>query len=111
MPRFDVVLGMVPNYVHGCLLGVTKSLLYQWFSATNHKKPYFIGGQVLQWINLLQFGILQLFLCFGEKSSCQQQSSFPFQEENYSTIVVNDKHNILVIDNSLSLVSEQVISY
>lgn len=46
MPWFDVVLGMVPDYMHGCLLGVTKTLLYKWFSATNYKKPYFIGGQV-----------------------------------------------------------------
>ena len=47
MPWFDIVLGMVPDYMHGCLLVVTKTLLYKWFSATNHKKPYFIGGQVL----------------------------------------------------------------
>ena len=46
MPWFDVVLGMVPDYMHGCLLGVTKTLLYKWFSSTNHKHPYFIGGQV-----------------------------------------------------------------
>ncbi|XP_044168176.1 uncharacterized protein LOC122952196 [Acropora millepora] len=46
MPWFDVVLGMVPDYMHGCLLGVTKTLLYKWFSATNHKHPYFIGGKL-----------------------------------------------------------------
>lgn len=63
MPWFDVVLGMVPDYMHGCLLGVTKTLLYKWFSATNHKKPYFIGGQVLQWNHLSPF-ILVLICSF-----------------------------------------------
>ena len=52
MPWFDVVLGMVPDYMHGCLLGVTKTLLYKWFSATNHKHPYFIGGKVLTYFKL-----------------------------------------------------------
>ena len=28
MPWFDIVLGLVPGYMHGCLLGVTKTLLY-----------------------------------------------------------------------------------
>lgn len=43
MPWFDVVLGIVPDYMHGVLLGVTKSLLYKFFSPTNSGKPYFIG--------------------------------------------------------------------
>lgn len=46
MPWFNIVLGMVPDYMHGCLLGITKTLLYKWFSSTNYKKEYFIGGQV-----------------------------------------------------------------
>lgn len=47
MPWFDIVLGMVPDYMHGCLLGITKTLLYKWFSSTNYKKDFFIGGQVM----------------------------------------------------------------
>lgn len=31
---FDIVLGMVQDYMHGCLLGVTKTLLYKWLSST-----------------------------------------------------------------------------
>ncbi|XP_020622265.1 uncharacterized protein LOC110059888 [Orbicella faveolata] len=46
MPWFDIVLGMVPDYMHGCLLGITKTLLYKWFSSTNHKRDFFIGGQI-----------------------------------------------------------------
>ncbi|XP_022809908.1 uncharacterized protein LOC111346919 [Stylophora pistillata] len=46
MPWFDIVVGMVPDYMHGCLLGITKTLLYKWLSASNHKQPYFIGGQI-----------------------------------------------------------------
>ena len=40
MPWFDIVLGMVPDYMHGCLLGITKTLLYKWFSSTNYKKDF-----------------------------------------------------------------------
>lgn len=46
MPWFDIVVGMVPDYMQGCLLGITKTLLYKWLSASNHKQPYFIGGQI-----------------------------------------------------------------
>ena len=44
MPWFDIELGLVPDSMHDCLLGVTKTFLYKLFSATNHKKSYFIGG-------------------------------------------------------------------
>ena len=40
---FDLVLGIVPDYMHGVLLGVTKQLLNLWLSSTKHKKPWFIG--------------------------------------------------------------------
>ena len=40
MPWFDLVLGIVPDYMHGVMLGATKTLMYLWFSATNHKKPF-----------------------------------------------------------------------
>ena len=43
MNWFDIVLGIVPDYMHGVLLGVTKTLLYKFFSPTNSGKPYFIG--------------------------------------------------------------------
>jgi len=32
MPWFDVVLGIVPDYRHGVLMGITKTLLSKWFS-------------------------------------------------------------------------------
>lgn len=43
MPWFDVVIGIVPDYMHSVLLGVTKTLMYKFFSPTNSGKPYFIG--------------------------------------------------------------------
>ena len=46
MPYFDLVMGIVPDYMHGVLLGITKTLMYNWFSATKTKKPYFIGKEV-----------------------------------------------------------------
>ena len=68
MPWFDVVLGMVHDYMHGCLLGVTKTLLYKWFSATNHEQPYFIGGQV-------QYSMH--YKLFPEKNSKSAENSMP----------------------------------
>ncbi|KAK3731182.1 hypothetical protein QZH41_019239, partial [Actinostola sp. cb2023] len=48
MEWFDIVLGLVPDYMHGCLLGITKTLLHKWLSPKHHKKPYFVGGQISQ---------------------------------------------------------------
>ncbi|XP_046565271.1 uncharacterized protein LOC124273980 [Haliotis rubra] len=46
MPWFDVVDGVVPDYMHGVLLGVTKKLLYMWLSPTSDRKPYFVGKDI-----------------------------------------------------------------
>lgn len=45
-PLFDYVLGLVPDYMHGVLLGVTKTLLHKWLSSTNSRKRYFVGDKV-----------------------------------------------------------------
>jgi len=43
LPNFDLVNGLVPDYMHGVLLGVTKYLMQLWFSSSNSSKPFFIG--------------------------------------------------------------------
>ncbi|XP_062618615.1 uncharacterized protein LOC134280215 [Saccostrea cucullata] len=43
---FDVVAGSPPDYMHGALLGVTKSLLHKWLSPTESKNPYFVGKKL-----------------------------------------------------------------
>lgn len=45
LPWFDLVLGIVPDYMHGVLLGVTKQFLNLWLSPSKHKKPWFIGNK------------------------------------------------------------------
>lgn len=40
---FDMIQGIVPDYMHGVLLGVTKTLMSKWFSSTQSGKPFFIG--------------------------------------------------------------------
>lgn len=40
---FDLVVGVVPEYMHGVLLGVTKALLNKWFSPSQSGKECFIG--------------------------------------------------------------------
>lgn len=42
----DMVCGIVPDYMHGLLLGITKNLMYKWFSPTNSGQDYFIGKRL-----------------------------------------------------------------
>ena len=44
---FNVVNGMVVDYLHCVLLGVTKMLMEYWFNKTHRSKPYHIGKKVL----------------------------------------------------------------
>lgn len=46
MPWFDVVWGILPDYMHGVLMGVTKKLLYLWFSPTSSGQQYFVGNHL-----------------------------------------------------------------
>jgi len=43
LESYDIVKGTVPDYMHGILLGITKSLLNKWFSPSQSQKRYFIG--------------------------------------------------------------------
>ncbi len=54
MPWFDLVVGVVPDYMHGALLGVTKVLMYKFFSSTNAGKEYFVGRHLKQISSRLQ---------------------------------------------------------
>jgi len=45
LPWFDLVLGIVPDYMHGVLLGVTKQLLNLWLTPSRYKRPWFIGNK------------------------------------------------------------------
>ena len=46
LPWFDLVLGIVPDYMHGVLVGVTKQLRNLWLSPSRYKKPWCIGNKV-----------------------------------------------------------------
>ena len=43
---FDMVNGLVPDYMHGILLGITKKILNLLLASCNSKKSYFIGHQI-----------------------------------------------------------------
>ena len=43
---FDPIKGLVPDYMHGVLLGTTKKLLQLWFSSSSSKEPYHLGNQI-----------------------------------------------------------------
>jgi hypothetical protein len=40
---FDLMRGVVPDYMHGLLLGITKTLLKKWFSPKFSGNPYSVG--------------------------------------------------------------------
>ena len=42
----SLVTNIVVDYMHGCLLGVTKKLLSLWFDSQNNDKPFFLGSKV-----------------------------------------------------------------
>lgn len=46
LQSFDLVKGVVPDYMHGILLGITNTLLSKWFSPTQSGKNYFIGKHI-----------------------------------------------------------------
>ena len=46
MPGFDIVLGIVLDYVHGVLMGVTKTTVSKWFSPSQSKQPFVIGNHL-----------------------------------------------------------------
>ena len=46
LDMFNFVEGIVPDYMHCILLGITKTLLGKWFSPTETGKDYFIGKHI-----------------------------------------------------------------
>ena len=46
LPYFDPIKGLVPDYMHGVLLGTTKKLLQLWFSSSSAKEPYHLGKKI-----------------------------------------------------------------
>lgn len=46
MSWFNFVHGMVPDYMHGILMGVTKTLLSLWFSSRNSAETFYIGKDI-----------------------------------------------------------------
>ncbi|CAG2213138.1 unnamed protein product [Mytilus edulis] len=46
MPWYDIIVGTVPDYMHGTLLGVTKHLLQKFLSPKNSNKPFFVGKNI-----------------------------------------------------------------
>ena len=48
LASLDLSKGILPDYMHGILLGAVKTLMYKWFSPTNSKKVYFVGNKLKQ---------------------------------------------------------------
>jgi hypothetical protein len=46
LPDFDLVFGFTIDYMHACLLGVTRMLSNLWFDSSNHEEEYYIGRDI-----------------------------------------------------------------
>ncbi|XP_029997055.1 uncharacterized protein LOC115424088 [Sphaeramia orbicularis] len=46
IPKFDMVFGFIPEYMHSVLLGVTRQLMSLWLDPSNSAKPWFVGEQI-----------------------------------------------------------------
>ena len=45
-PGFDIIHGMVTDYFHCVLLGISKTLLTLWLDSSNDQKEFYIGRKV-----------------------------------------------------------------
>lgn len=46
LDKFDIVNGTVPDYMHAVLLGIVKTLMNKWFSASESGSDYLIGKEL-----------------------------------------------------------------
>ena len=53
---FNIVSGVVIDYMHCVLLGVTKFFLNRWLDKANKTKPFYLGDQVLHVLTLSNSG-------------------------------------------------------
>ena len=42
---FNIISGLVPDYMHSILLGTVRQMTNLWFDTKNHSKPYYLGSQ------------------------------------------------------------------
>jgi len=46
IPKFDIVHGFYPDYMHSVLLGVVRQFLNLWFDSHSNLKPYYLGRKL-----------------------------------------------------------------
>lgn len=46
LPKFNIVDGLVPEYMHCVILGVVRQLGRLWFDSSNHNEEFYIGQSV-----------------------------------------------------------------
>ena len=42
LPKFDIIRGFVPEYMHSVLLGVVRMFIDLWLDSSHHNEPYYI---------------------------------------------------------------------
>jgi len=46
VPKFNLVTGFVPEYMHSVLLGAVRQFVFLWCDSASHKKPYYLGTKI-----------------------------------------------------------------
>lgn len=46
LPKFDIVSGFIPDYMHCVLLGVCRQMMGLWMDTCNHLQPWYIGRKI-----------------------------------------------------------------
>ncbi len=74
---FDVINGVVIDYMHGILLGIVKTMTLLWFDQSSHtNRPvreypsYFIGNSVIKFLSQVQMLRIEPRKCFVNNAFC-----------------------------------------
>ncbi|KAJ8050003.1 hypothetical protein HOLleu_03009 [Holothuria leucospilota] len=54
IPRFNIIDGFVPDFMHSVILGVVRQFSKLWFNSQNHLQPFYIGRSVANVSKLLE---------------------------------------------------------
>ena len=46
LPGFNIIDGLVPDYMHCVILGAARQIVYLWFDTQNHKEEFYLGKAI-----------------------------------------------------------------
>jgi len=111
-PPFNIVNGVVTDYLHCVLLGVTKSLIELWFGQPNRGKDFYIGNKVPFTSTGIAFATFIVIVLYHVYS---QTKEFLHREDNLQPHVQGNDYDRLPVedagDRPLAAPSTTYVSY